>query len=136
MTIHLWAAAHEHLMAELEIILANGKIIKQLSDGGGGADLKSLVNDPNNYPFSDQDRKLITSVSSRFYAKLHGFIELTITAKEIKYQPYLIKRDEKGLPTPKKTKVGVMLRQHYCIEATCSAISGPVIGKMNALLVR
>lgn len=125
--IDLWLAAHEHFMGVLEITLANGRVLPQVLVGSGGADLKHITNDPNNYPLTDLDKQFVTKVSSPFYAAMHGFIQLEITEQMISYQPHLV---EGKLPDP-VAKHGKTTHQHYGTNSGLSALH-----HKNPLLMR
>jgi hypothetical protein len=110
--IDLWLCAHEHLMAKVDATFdfgadrraaaaaaaAAGREHKicQLTCGGGGAKLRDINANPNAPEFlSDYEHASVTDIKSSFYAKLHGFMELNITAREISCRAHLLSQDGK-----------------------------------------
>jgi hypothetical protein len=107
--IDVWLCAHEHLMAKIDATFDFGEAagaaaaaagparagiehkICQLTCGGGGAKLRDINANPNAPEFlGDYEHAAVTHIESSFYAKLHGFMELNITAREISCQPHLL----------------------------------------------
>ncbi|MSP53270.1 MAG: hypothetical protein EXR81_03350 [Gammaproteobacteria bacterium] len=90
--IDIYMAAHEHLMATLEIdlLLSSRREHKifQLTAGGGGGPLDGLKFDPNKYTYPPES--MLRKITSPFYAKLFGFFQLRITRTEISYKPEII----------------------------------------------
>lgn len=97
--IDLWFCAHEHIMAKVNAtfhfgIDAQSKAttheICQLTSGGGGAQLRDIRFSPISSEFlKSYEHAAVTLIRSDFYARLHGFMELSITANVISWRPHL-----------------------------------------------